>query len=371
MNIVLLSFLPENIIDHSKSYIFLKIALFCDLNLADSAKEISCLKKLHISLFADFFAASINNLATMATGIVPVMYSLDHPDPLTHSLVFCKTRGYLFQICLMLSRWFIAFACIDRYAQSSENVRLRNFASSRTAIRSIIGIIIFWSIICTHRIIFYQIQGNICGIVTNFGAALYHALYVTIGGGILPAGIMITCAFLIRRNLARKQERHQQQTVTVLHVEHRRQKSSLDHQVMNLLLIQSFCYIVLTTPQVVNLLYSTASSTIPNRSANTLAINGLIAFVAELMLYIFPVASFYLYTLTARTFREELFKLCRSLPIPGISRAGNRVGPASNYTRTTHQLGNQQTLTHPPNAAVLRQVNTHMEVHDVPPIVEQ
>ncbi|CAF1126543.1 unnamed protein product [Adineta steineri] len=283
-----------------------------------------------------FFAASISNLATLIVGVGPGVYSLDYPDLLIHSLYFCKIRGYLFQIGLMVSRWFVVFACIDRYTQSSDNARLRNFASARMSIRSIIGIIIFWSIICTHRLIFYEIKGTICGIVTNFGAALYHALYVTIGGGILPAGIMIGCALLIRRNLARKRQRRQQQVTTVASIEHGRQKRSLDHQVLNLLLIQSACYIVLTTPQVVNLLYSTASSTIPNRTADTLAINGLLAFVAELMLYIFPVASFYLYTLTARTFRGELIKIFRSLPIPGMRCGATQIAPVDNDSLATH-----------------------------------
>ena len=186
----------------------------------------------------------------------------------------------------MLSRWFVAFACIDRYAQSSTNVRLRNFANIRMSYRSIIGIIIVWTIICSHRMIFYEIKGNICGIVTNTEAALCHSLYVLIGGGVLPAATMITCALLIRRNLNFKRQRRQ--TNTVADTEHQRQQNSLDQQVLKLLFIQSFFYIILTTPQLINLIYSTISSTIPNRTTDRLAIDKIIAFLAELMLYVFP-----------------------------------------------------------------------------------
>ncbi|CAF1072962.1 unnamed protein product [Adineta ricciae] len=235
-----------------------------------------------------FLAASINNLVTLFVGVLPVMYSIDHPDLLTTSLWFCKIRGYLFQICLMLSRWFVAFACIDRYALKFDQ---------------------FWTIICSHRMIFYEIKGNICGIITNTGAALYHSLYVLMGGGVLPAATMITCALLIRRNLRFKRQRRQNDTVA--DTEHQRQQSSLDQQVLKLLFIQSFFYILLTTPQLINLIYSTISSTIPNRTTDRLAIDKIIAFLAELMLYVFPVASFYLYTLTARAFQQELVKIFR------------------------------------------------------------
>ncbi|CAF1569899.1 unnamed protein product, partial [Rotaria sordida] len=113
---------------------------------------------------------------TLIIGIGPVLYTLNNPDPQIQSLLFCKLRGYIFQICLMLSRWFVAFACIDRFALTSDKINLRNFAKPRIAHRIIIIIIIFWSIICSHRLIFYEIKGNFCGIINNMAAALYHSV---------------------------------------------------------------------------------------------------------------------------------------------------------------------------------------------------
>ncbi|UJR07309.1 hypothetical protein I4U23_011597 [Adineta vaga] len=290
---------------------------------------IRCVYSLWIVL--DFLAASINNIATLLTGVVPVLYSLDHPDLLINSLIFCKIRGYLFQICLMLSRWFVAFACIDRYAQSSTNVRLRNFANKRIAYRSIVGIIIFWSIICSHRLIFYEIKGNLCGIVTNTAASIYHTFYVLVGGGILPSMIMILCTIFLRRNLAFKRQRRQNQN----------QQNLLDQQVLKLLFIQSFFYILLTTPQMINLIYSSISTTIPNRTSNHLAIDKIIAFIAELMLYIFPVASFYLYTLTARTFQQELIAVLRFIFNRIRRRESIRIAPVNNTITIHHQTSSK------------------------------
>ncbi|CAF4905069.1 unnamed protein product, partial [Rotaria sp. Silwood1] len=158
-----------------------------------------------------FLGTCINNLITLGSGVGPVVYSLNNPNPLVKSLIFCKVRGYIFQNNLMLSRWFVSFACIDRYVLSSENVHLRRFGNVRIAYRVMIIIIIFWSIVCSHRLIFYEIKGNVCGILTNTGAAMYHALYVIIGGFIFPTTIMIVCTVLIQRNLARKRRIRNQQ----------------------------------------------------------------------------------------------------------------------------------------------------------------
>ncbi|CAF3433917.1 unnamed protein product [Rotaria socialis] len=279
-----------------------------------------------------FFAASVDHLMTLIVGIGPVLYTLGAPNPQLHSIVFCKIRGYLFQICLMLSRWFVAFACIDRYGLTSEKTHLRNFSKSKVAYRAIIVITIFWSIICTHRLIFYEIYGKVCGIVNNMIAAFYHSFYVIIGGGVLPATIMILCAWLIRRNLA---SRHQIRARLALGD---RGKRKLDQQVHKILFAQVFCYIIFTIPQLCNLVFSTISITIPHRSSEHLAIEAFVAFIAEFMLYLFPVTSFYLYTLTSRTFRKDLMQFFRSL----IDR-NRRIMPGLSTTVTCNNIEHRQT----------------------------
>jgi hypothetical protein len=286
----------------------------------------------------DFFAASVDHLLTLIVGIGPVMHSLNNPDPQAASILFCKLRGYIFQISLMLSRWFVAFACIDRYASSSNRVWLRSYARPTIAYRIIVLIIIFWSIICSHRVIFYEIQGNLCGILTNTGAAIYHSVYVIVGGGVLPATIMIVCALLIRRNLAFKQSKRIQQ------IAKEQRKSSVDQQVLRLLFIQIISYIIFTIPQLCNLVFNAISSTIPNRSSERLAIERFVAFMAELMLYMFPVTSFYLYSLTSRTFRSELLKFFRYVLCPRIRCCGVRIAPFTSNSTAMPRGDNQQTI---------------------------
>jgi hypothetical protein len=169
----------------------------------------------------------------------------------------------------------------------------------------IIIIIVFWMIICTHRLIFYEIHDQLCNISTNLSAALYHTVYVFIGGGVCPSMIMVVSACLIRRNLARKRQRRMQLAT----IEHHR--NSLDQQVHSLLFIQIIFYIIFTTPQMCNVIFNAISVSNPNRSQDYRAVERLVSFIGEVMLYLFPVTSFYLYTLTARTFRSELVKFIR------------------------------------------------------------
>ncbi|CAF3398395.1 unnamed protein product [Rotaria sp. Silwood1] len=268
---------------------------------------------------------------TLIVGIGPVVYSLNNPDPQIQSLLFCKLRGYIFQICLMLSRWFVAFACIDRYALTSDKAHLRNFAKPKIAYRIIIIIIIFWSIICSHRLIFYEIKENLCSIINNMAAALYHGLYVIIGGGIFPTVIMIISGWLIRRNLAYKHKKRTQLSLGD------NQRSLLDQQVLRILFAQITCYIIFTIPQLCNLVFNTISITILNRSNERLAIERFLSFIAELMLYLFPVTSFYLYTLTSRTFRKELIKFFRS-----IFCRKSRITPTIGATTVDYHVDHQK-----------------------------
>ncbi|CAF1505862.1 unnamed protein product, partial [Rotaria sordida] len=192
---------------------------------------------------------------------------------------------------------------------TSDKITLRNFAKPRITYRIIIIIIIFWSIICSHRLIFYEIKGNFCGIINNMAAALYHSLYVIIGGGIFPAMIMIICAYFIRRNLAHKHQRRAQLSLGDY------QGNRLDQQVLHILFVQIICYIIFTTPQLCNLVFNTILIITPYRSNDELAFESFLNFLAELMLYLFPVTSFYLYTLTSRRFRKELIDFFRLLLI--------------------------------------------------------
>jgi len=106
-------------------------------------------------------------------------------------------------------RWSLVVASFDRYATSSASVRLRNFARVHIARRVIPGIICIRLVLPIHAPIFYHLRIGGCGIFNNKVAALYHSIFTTIFGCILPVLIMTICAILVYHNLILKQQRLQ------------------------------------------------------------------------------------------------------------------------------------------------------------------
>lgn len=159
------------------------------------------------------------------------------------------------------------------------------------------------------------------------GAALYHSLYVIIGGALLPSAIMLICAYLIQRNLRQKQQRRIQLNVA------EQRRHHLDQQVYRLLFIQVLFFVLFIIPQLANLLFNTISISILNRTDNHYTIERFLNIVAELMLYLFPVTSFYLYTLTSRTFRTELITCLKA-----TFRTPQRIAPVTDATYVTHRM---------------------------------
>ncbi|CAF1465415.1 unnamed protein product, partial [Rotaria sordida] len=149
-----------------------------------------------------------------------------------------------------------------------------------------------------------------------------------------PAMIMIICAYFIRRNLAHKHQRRAQLSLGDY------QRNRLDQQVLKILFVQIICYIIFTSPQLCSLVFSTISITISNRSSDQSAIESFLNFLAELMLYLFPVTSFYLYTLTSRRFRKELIDFFRLLL---VSCGGNRIVPIAAASIPRHRIEHNET----------------------------
>ncbi|CAF0978751.1 unnamed protein product [Rotaria sp. Silwood1] len=138
---------------------------------------------------------------------------------------------------------------------------------------------------------------------------------------------MVTTAILIRRNLyIKKQKRIQKVTIRFL-VDQQKRKESMDTQVAAILYVQIVCYVILMTPQMGNVTYNAIVSTIPNRSMNSLAVDRMIAFLAELMMYVFPVFAFYLYTLSSPTFRSELWNIMGPASIFSSQRQNRQINP--------------------------------------------
>ena len=231
----------------------------------------------------------------------------------------------------MIYRWSLAAACFDRYALSSSSVRLRNLARVDIARRVIPVIICVWFVLPIHGPILYNLTEGRCGIFNNRVGALYHSIFTTTLGCILPVFIMIVCAIFLYRNLILKQQRHQaiiihQQTENQNEVARLQRKR--DRQVFRMLIIQVSVYMICITPLMIVYLYNGATLSL-NKSVDQNAIEKLISYMAETIVYFFSVISFYLYTLVSKMFRKELKRLLYSA-LPCNWNNTQRIAPTTN-----------------------------------------
>lgn len=183
---------------------------------------------------------------------------------------------------------------------------------------------IIWFIIPVHNLIFVDIRGALYGIPL-IAALIYHSIFKIILGGLLPPLIMIISAILIRYNLVLKQEQRQPNINTTETVKqtfvlvNRR-----DHQALIMLFVQVFFYILSSTPWLIYLMFNSVTRDVTNKSIDHLAIESFMGYLTELIVYMYPTLSFYIYTLTSRTFRRQLIKTIHSI-ITYANRYGNHL----------------------------------------------
>ena len=271
-------------------------------------------------------------LFNLSLGAGSILYTLNNANPTTTIVTFCKIRFYLLQSSAMAYRWCLVMACIDRYALSSTNASLRNFAQASMA-RRVVAIVVPTSFIFpVHILIFFDIRSGICGVVYNIIASIYHSIFMIVLGVIIPASIMIGCALLIHHNLVLKRQRRQQNAIETSvernKVHHSQRKR--DQQVLMMLLIQAIVFAILTTPLLINNFYTAATVFVSNKSPDRLAIERFAAFLTEMTMLCYPTSSFYLHTLVSRTFRGDLVRVISSAPICSRFIRIHRIEPTIN-----------------------------------------
>jgi hypothetical protein len=115
-------------------------------------------------------------------------------------LWYCKIRYYLFYMLVAIPRYNIILASIDRYFASSRDVRRRQWSSPKIAFRLAIGNIIFWSLMYTQFIIFYEIYNGSCQPQPGI-YGIFFSIYISIDSGILPLSLMIIFGLLTINNI--------------------------------------------------------------------------------------------------------------------------------------------------------------------------
>jgi hypothetical protein len=218
----------------------------------------------------------------------------------------------------------IALACMDRFALSSSRVNIRAYSKPKVALKMIVGSSLFWMIATIHLPIFLSIQNNRCLVFGTYG--LFYSIYqICLFGMIFPA-LMIVFGILLWKNLKRLRVRVQPLQTANNPRQLGLQKRDID--LMKFILAEVVVGIILTLPQPLNLLYTVLTSNVPNKSQESIQIEGFIIYITLGVLFMLNYCvSFYLYVIMSNSFRQEIKRtIFRCLRIPvSEQRIGVRV----------------------------------------------
>jgi hypothetical protein len=103
------------------------------------------------------------------------------------SLVWCKIRAMLLQICIMISLTTVCFSSVDQYLSTSHHYSLRQMSTLKLSQHLTWINICFWILHSIPFGIFYQIDPVIGCTILNEGFKLYYSFaYVFILNGVFP-----------------------------------------------------------------------------------------------------------------------------------------------------------------------------------------
>jgi hypothetical protein len=263
----------------------------CLVFLQKSLRSNPCSRYLLVS--------SIINVIVLTYAIPTGIYGIEQTDPVTYSLIYCKLRLYIYHTLLMISRYLIILACLDRACLSSRKVSVRNFSQIRIARLLSLIIIPFWFIAAMHLPLISTIVSGYCIMPGIY--SLIYGIYALIFAGLIPPVLMSIFSLMTLRNLHSIHTRvHPTQNPNYRSMRQR------DFHLTRMLMGQVIVYVLTTTPYPINAFYSAVTISV-NKDINRQMIESFIYFITgTFLLFINPSISFYIYITTSKAFRTEL-----------------------------------------------------------------
>jgi hypothetical protein len=274
---------------------------------------------------------SISAFIYLTWSVVPPLYTLNHIDPQTQLLVYCKLRLYGSHVTGQFVRFSVVFACADRFFLTRTSARIRSWSSAKTA-RKIIPInCVIWTLTGLQIIFFNEIRSGVCGM---FGLnKLLYAIYQSIFVGTLPPVLMSIFGYLTARTL---RQRHAAN-------EHIKQK---DNDLMRMLIAEIIINIFTSIPYSAYLVYGAVTINVVGKSAERIEIEAFINYMTQLLIHMLSVAPFYLFLIASKTFRREFTQIMVGWWYKYILRRA-RVAPITGQTIAI-TLQNKETLNQNP-----------------------
>ena len=245
--------------------------------------------------------ASIDNLLVIYTSLLTRLLANGFGiDVSITSPTLCRLRYYLSYILLALSPYFFILACYDRYCLSSTSAFDRAKSSHRFAKRSILVATILACLLYSHMAVFYELQYTSNGLICNCQSGIYEYFYryfyllIYCFG---PCCVMTYLCILTSINIRYQSQRIKPSLPIVKENHYRR----LDRQLIRMLISQVVTQLLCSLPYgLVNilLLFLEKNSTL-----------FFLQNVFILPLYVTYITSFYVFTLSSRLYRQELYKV--------------------------------------------------------------
>ncbi|CAF1173099.1 unnamed protein product [Adineta ricciae] len=223
---------------------------------------------------------------------------------------FCKIRYYLLYVFVAIPRYFIIFASIDRYFASSHDALRRQWSSQKIAHRVIFINIIFWLLIYTHVLIFYEIQNDEC--LPRKGAYnIFFGIYIAFDSGILPPLFIMIFSLLTLRNIRHIKNRtnpmnranggqHIQTTIM----------AKKDLQLLKIAFNEAIMFVLLSTLNPCYFLYQ-AFTTNTQKSPLRLLVELSVFHTSYVFLQLELALTFFIYIWSASIFRQEFLRLIK------------------------------------------------------------
>ncbi|CAF3368730.1 unnamed protein product [Rotaria socialis] len=249
-----------------------------------------------------FIAYSINNFMNLTFGLFVWSLTLGFGFDLEYTvLTYCKIRRYLTHVNYLVSSCLLTMASINRYARVRQAQLTKNLhryiflCESQTTYIIIISTVVFCLIVNVHIPIFFEINQNECYARIGVYRILFD-VYFLLFYAVLPPLIMVIV------NIA-----------TVRHIRCIKKLvnpcvSRREYHFIVLVIAHSLSNIIFTLPYTINkFVYYTFEDLKPTEKEK------LIGAVTLLIAFMNPGFSFFLYTLTTRSFRHEFIQACKDI----------------------------------------------------------
>lgn len=268
---------------------FLSLLVFCK----SSQRQNPC------SLY--LLSANTCRFVALNVGLIPIIYNLNHQDPSSNSLIFCKLQYYFRHVPNQMMRTFIVLACVDRYALCNTQPLINSFSRYYVAIRLIPIVIISWLLATIFIIVTQTIENGKCGRFDSV-VILIYTIYNLITTGLLPPFAMAIFGYLVIANLKQIRSRIKTNTSGSKTEGVLRKR---DRALMRLTLIEVIVYLTTTIPYTIVLVYSTITASM-NKTSERQKIESFINYLAQsFLLYLNNALPFWVYMASSRAFRLE------------------------------------------------------------------